>query len=509
MPLQPSHDDFGAKYNQPGAAKQVLTIHNHMFPGADTGIAAIKKDQQLLKADTDELKGCARIDLFGLKQGGTVDSPLVAPLRPRVPTLQPGHKYLLEVVVRTLTVGHAFTQGTADSNQDWVEARISSGGKLIGASGGLGPHGQVDPWAHFLNIYMLDRHGKRIDRRNVQDIFTPLYNHQIPPGAGHIVHYAFTVPEDQRAPLTVRVALCYRKFDATYMNYVYGHDYKAGEPLTYTTKLPIVVIASDKMTFPVAGGPPLTAANPPSPVIPWQRWNDYGIGLLLEGNAGASKGELIQAAAAFKHVEKLGRPDGPINLARVYYKEGRLDAAIAALQRAATFNPPARRWTLAWLNGLVEEQSGNLDQAIENYSSIIHDRYPELDRRRFDFSKDYIVLNRLGQTLVERAQAEHGSPARRRGFLERAARQFDHVLQIDSENVTAHYNLALIYDALGEPKRAARHRNLYQVYRMDNNAADQAIAIARRNSPAADHAAHAIVIYPLQRPGAAEFSGSP
>jgi hypothetical protein len=31
----------------------------------------------------------------------------------------------------------------------------------------------VDPWSHFVNVYMLDREGNRIDRRNPQDIFTP------------------------------------------------------------------------------------------------------------------------------------------------------------------------------------------------------------------------------------------------------------------------------------------------------------------------------------------------
>ena len=50
----------------------------------------------------------------------------------------------------------------------------------------------------------------------------------------------------------------------------------------------------------------------------WERWNDYGIGLLLEGNAGSEKGELRQAEDAFTEVERLGRPDGPLNLARVY-----------------------------------------------------------------------------------------------------------------------------------------------------------------------------------------------
>ncbi len=55
--------------------------------------------------------------------------------------------------------------------------------------------GQVDPWSHFVNVFMLDRRGDRIARRNAQDIFVPLYNHQIPPGAGQTVHYALHVPE--------------------------------------------------------------------------------------------------------------------------------------------------------------------------------------------------------------------------------------------------------------------------------------------------------------------------
>ena len=34
--------------------------------------------------------------------------------------------------------------------------------------------GQVDPWAHFVNAYLLDRYGNRIDRRNAQDIAVAL-----------------------------------------------------------------------------------------------------------------------------------------------------------------------------------------------------------------------------------------------------------------------------------------------------------------------------------------------
>ena len=175
---------------------------------------------------------------------------------------------------------------------------------------------------------------------------------------------------------------------------------------------------------------------------------------------------------------------------------------MAALQRAASFDPPAPRWTLAWLNGLVDKQTGNLDKAIEDYRSILEDRYPELDRRRFDFSEDYEVINELGQTLVERAKQERSAPDRYRQFLTLAAEQFNRTLELDSENVAAHYNLALIYEALGDEKQAAEHRRLHERYRPDDNATDRAISLARRGNKAADHAAQAIVIYPLQRPGA-------
>jgi tetratricopeptide (TPR) repeat protein len=535
MPLQAS-DDFGARFNEPLATRQVLTIHSHLFPGADTGIAALQKDDILMKAEEQILKNSLRVDIFGIKEGGTIDSPLFAPLRPQMVALKTGHTYLLEVVLRTLTLGHQFTQGTVDSNEVWVDAQISSGGTIVGRSGGLGAHREVDPWAHFVNVYMLDKDGNRIDRRNPQDIFTPLYNHQLPPGAGQVVHYVFTVPEDQRGPLEVKVALRYRKFDTIYVNYFDGTDYARGGPLTVTNDLPIVTIASDQISFPVTGvgvgaglaearlgaalstssgqatpaiGSPQVGTEKPAAIPAWQRWNDYGIGLLLEGDRGSSKGELIQAADAFAHVEQLGRPDGPVNLARVYYKEGRLDDAISALQRAAQFDPPAPRWTLAWLNGLASKEVGDLDHAIEDFRSILNDRYPELDERNFDFSKDVIVIDELGQTLVERAKQERASPERRRQLLESAAAQFNNALQVDSEDVSAHYNLALIYEAVGDKQRAEEQRQLHARYRVDDNAADRAIALARKNDKAADHAADAIVIYPLQRPGAASLYGSP
>ncbi len=500
MPLQTS-DDFGAKFINP--TNRLLSIHNHLFPAANTGVAHLRGQPEIVKDHQDFLKGSLRVDIFGLREGGGIDGKLLAPLRPHVPALKRGTKYLLEVVVRTLKVGHPFTQGTVDSNEVWIDAEVRSGNRVVGRNGALGTFNEVDPWAHFLNTYMLDREGNRIDRRNPQDIFTPLYNHQIPPGAAQVAHYELAVPTDATDPLTVEVKLQYRKFDAKYMQYVFGK--------AFTNDLPITTIAADHLTFrlenpapdrPARGGqPPATAQV--SSIPEWQRWNDYGIGLFLEGGErGVEKGELIQAAQAFAEVETLGRFDGPVNLARVYFKEGRLDDAVAALQRAGKASPPAPRWLVAWLNGQVNKQNGFLDKAITEFRSILEDRSPELDQRGFDFSKDYVVIDELGQTYFERAKLERSDPERQKSLLLLAAEQFKKSLALDSEDLTAHHNLALIHAQLGDEKLAAQHRQLHERYRPDNNAADRAIAIERRRNPAADNAAKATVIYPLQRPGA-------
>jgi tetratricopeptide (TPR) repeat protein len=493
MPLQDS-DNFGARdFDGDGQ----LEIHDHMFPGANTAIAKlVGLPDTVIERHRQFNEGVMRLDLFALRRGGETDGELLGPLRPELPTIQPGERYLVETVIRTVKMGHPFTQGTADSNEVWIDAVVhDSTGRVIGRSGGMGEDGRIDPWSHFVNIYMLDREGRRIDRRNAQDIFTPLYNHQIPPGAADVVHLGLEVPEDVQGPLTVDVKLRYRKFDTTYMKIVYGED--------YVNTLPILTLAHDRIELPVAGG---EAPAQTSPIDPWQRWNDYGIGLLRKG--GKTKGELAGAEYAFQQVEALGRPDGPINLARVYLAQGTVqDQAIAALERAAAFDPPAPPWLVAWFSGLVDKQNGNLDRAIESFRSIVTADTAELRERGFDFSKDWRVWNELGQTLVERARMERGDARReaREVLLRDAAACFEKTLTLDAEDAAAHYNLAQVSRELGDAEKAAFHLERYQIYKPDDNARDRAIAVARAADPAANHAAEAIVIYDLHRDGAFEL----
>src|SRR5262249_57147466 len=131
--------------------------------------------------------------------------------------------------------------------------------------------------------------------RNPHDIYTPLYDHQIPPGAAHVVHYDFTVPNDLAAPVEFRVRLRYRKFDHEYMSILYGAADKDGKPtvpfdeqLKRVPNLPLIDLCEDRVTLPVEGG--AAVAEQKSPIEPaWQRWNDYGIGYFLAADADGEK----------------------------------------------------------------------------------------------------------------------------------------------------------------------------------------------------------------------------
>jgi tetratricopeptide (TPR) repeat protein len=496
MQLQPSADPAARDFDNSGQR----SIHNHQFPAANTALAhLLELPDWVSEAHRKHLSDAARVDIFGIKEPGRIDGELIAPLRPELPVLKPGKTYLVELVIRTTGIGHHMTQGTSDSNQLWIDITATANGRVIGRSGGMNGEGTVDPWSYFVNTYVLDKDGNRIDRRNAQDIFVALYNHQIPPGAAAVVHYLLSVPADADGPVAIEARLCYRKFDTTYLKYILGDDFSVND-------LPITTMAADRIILPVQGqrdGIPEQTSDIPTVI----RWNDYGISLLREGNGGSSRGELRQAEHAFRQVAKLDSAMGSLNLARVYFKQGQLDEAATALRQASASDPPAPPWTIAWYSALIDRENGHLDEAIDTLQHIVDNRFREARKRGFDFSRDIRVLNTLGRTLFERSRQERGEAhqADRVKLLERSRNWFLKTLEIDPENLAAHYNLAQVYQELGMLEAAEEHRHLHEKYRPDDHAVEQAVARHRSSNPAADHAAAAIAIYDLDRAGAYDY----
>ncbi|MBM4110492.1 MAG: hypothetical protein FJ254_03915 [Phycisphaerae bacterium] len=492
MLARPS-DDFGAKVRDGR-----LAILDHGFVSANPATPLLSG---LTGADTVQakceafLQGTMRVDLFGIRRGTDIDAPLEAPLDPMRPAISPGESLLVEVVTRTLKLGHEFTQGTSDSNEIWLDVTVRSGDRIIGRSGGVDGERAVDPWSKFLNTFMLDREGHRIDRRNAQDIFVALYNNQIPPGAGDVTHFGLTLPDDLAAPVTIDVALRYRKFDTTYRHFV--------DPASGPNTLPVLTLATDSITLPWTGAG-IADASPAQQTAPpeWERWYDYGIGLFRQGNRGSQKGDLRGAEIAFRKVEELGRGEGALGLARTYLKEGRLDEAVTALDRAAQAQSPAYPWSIAWFSAQVDRQNGNLEAAVRNMEAVKASAFPLAIERGFDFGRDDRLLVDLAQVQYEWARSCSATdPAKARDLFTSARSNLDAALALDPESASAWFVLSQVATDQGETELAERARTEHERYKLDDNARDVAITAARARYPAANHAAEPIVIYDLQRQG--------
>ena len=154
----------------------------------------------------------------------------------------------------------------------------------------------------------------------------------------------------------------------------------------------------------------------------------------------------------------------------------------------------------------MNQQNGYLEEALASFQSLIEMDTEETRRRGFDFSKDYRVLNQIGVALFDLAKLERGEARKpaRLALLEKARASFEKTLELDPENLSAHYNLGLLLgpSELNEPERAKHHQSEHRRYKPDDNSRDSAVAAARRRDPAANHASEAVVLYDLGRPGA-------
>ena len=399
-------------------------LHDHVFPAANTALPAIRNDAETLRKTQDFLRNkVLTIDIFGVRRGDAL-----VPLDGAPPPLRAGETVEVEVVVRTRGIGHPYTNGTADSNETWVslEARGSAGPFF--ASGVVDDAGRLDAGADRLWTLIVDPAGEHMDRRQPQDIRVPLYNNGIGPGAARVVHYRLRVPDDARGSVTLTAGTHYRKFSRDYTTFSMG----ASQP-----SMPVTTLASDTVTFPVAASrlPPSAPRGNPDPL--WQRWNDYAIGLFLQG-------DLRGASRAWTRVAELAKdkPDGPLNRARAEIAEGRLSDAKDSLAEAERRRPGWGK--TAFFRSTVAKDEGRLDDAEKDLKAVLQ-----------KFPLDRVAWNNLG--LVYWLA----------GRLPEALAAYGKTLAIDPEDLNAHYNRMRVYRAMGDRKNADLEDAAYRKYKDD------------------------------------------
>jgi len=516
MPLAPSRD----------AGNINGFVHDHRFPGANTALPVANQDPEQLKITTDFLQDeQVSIDIFAMTEPGASAATsaaaarrsfaeprlsssfavgeeqgmavgvgsrrlgpaekIIAPLSQSNAIVRQGDSLRLDVVVRTLKVGHFFPAGTVDAFDVWIELKaVDKQGQTLFWSGAVADDGKgpVEAGAHFYRSFMLDGHGNPINKRNAWATRATLYVNLIPPGAADVARFRLRIPDDCTDEITISAKLNYRKFDWWHTQFAYagmpdpcdteakvsphfddrrwlftGSLDQVSGTLKEIPVVPIVEMAQDHLRMQVlpaqANLPDLPKTADPQT---WERWNDYGIGLLRQGD---TKG----AERAFRRVTQLdpNYVDGWVNVARAQLQEGNIDGAETSLTRALALDPKLAK--SRYFYGLALKSRGEYDQALE-----------QLRLAAAAYPRDRVVANQIGRIYFLKKEYQN------------AITELQKVLAIDPEDLQAHYNLMLSYRGLGDMDKARQEQTLYLRFKADESA--QIITGQyRREDPAANN----------------------
>lgn len=476
-------------------------VHSHRFPGANTALPVANQDPEQLKITEDFLKDkILSVDIFALsparaevKPGAVSQSelsttfavgeeaeakitpssqgevvPVTAPLSRVQPVVRRGDTVRVDVVVRTKKIGHFFPGGTVDAYDTWLELKgTDDTGQTVFWSGMVEDNGRgpVEKGAHFYRSLQVDAHGNRINKRNAWATRAVVYVHLIPPGAADAAHYRLHVPENAGNKITLHARLCYRKFAWWNTQFSFAGVPDSAQPNSDVTPdfddrkfaftaslkgvsakeeripdLPVVALAENEVILQVAS--PSTPIPEPKVVLQkddWQRWNDYGIGLFLQG-------DLKGAQAAFQKVTEIDadNPDGWVNIGRAAVQEGDMERARVVLEKALSLSPGLARAHFFYAK--VLRNDGNYEGAAEHLRKVLA-QYP----------RDRVALNDQGRILfLQRKYAD-------------AVKVLQNVLAVDPEDLQAHYNLMLCYNGLGNEKQAREHQIRYLRFKADES----------------------------------------
>ncbi len=486
-------------------------VHSHRFPAANTAVPLANGDDAQMRATEDFLKsGFITVDIFAIspvegnkgqtamvRRGDTVQAnstfavgeeaeqsgaavirdvgQVAAPVDQSGLCVEPGTTVRVDAVVRTRKIGHFFPGGTVDAFDTWLELQAKDAdGRVIFWSGNVtdGGKGPVEPGAHFYRSYQLDGQSNPIDKRNAWQARSLLYVRLIPPGAADVAHYLVDIPKDARGPIEFTARLNYRKFSWYYTQFAYAGQPKPGQdpallgrdhnglqyvfdarsiPANVSGKirgripdLPVITLAQAKVAVPLGQSAWL-------PVVRKQdreRWNDWGIGLLLQG-------DLKGAEYAFKRVTEAepAYADGWLNVARALIQEGETDAAKPYIAKALELAPAfGRIW---FFKAAIQKADGDYDGALQS-----------LERVRAQYPRDRVALNQIARIL----------------FLKRnyaaAVRALQQVNDIDPEDVQMHYTWMLCARGLGDAAAAAREETLFRRFKAEESS--QALTARRR-----------------------------
>ena len=405
------------------------TFASHRWTAGNTAVPFYYGFDEQLKKTTEFLQSgnYLNVDLFSIKKKGET---MVAPVGSVPFNLKPKDTIQTLVVIQNKNIGHSLIPEVRDLYEAWVEFTVKqSDGTEIYHSGFLKPDGALDPRAHSFTNRPVDENGVFVDNHRVFAIHSVAFDNTIQSGRSGMVRYEFQIPADAKGPLSITARVNYRHLRQSYLNNIFGPDHPAYPVIEITSRTRSVNLGDNP------AGEPDPQDNPD-----WMRWNNYGI-------ASLDQLQYADAVDAFNQVVKL-RPDyadGYTNIGLTDIEWEKYESARKSLHMSLSLaNDNARA---LYYMALVERRAGNADAEIADLQKVVA-QYP--------LSRD--------------AHRELGKSFYRQGRAEEAVAQFEALQTIDPDDVTAHYNLAILYGRMGLDKKSAEQAALFTAKKVDPTA---------------------------------------
>jgi tetratricopeptide (TPR) repeat protein len=413
--------DYGAKNGM---------FASHSWAAGNTAVPFYYGFDEQLRKTTAFLKAgnYLNVDIFALQKAG--DDKIIGPLGSVPFSLKTNDVIQALVVIQNKNIGHSLIPEVRDLYEAWVEFNAKdAAGKEIYHSGFIKPDGMLDERAHSFTNRPVNVDGGFVDNHKVWTIHSVAYDNSVQSGRSVLVRYQFRIPSDLRGPITITAKVNYRHFRQSYMNNVFGNDHPA---------YPVVEIASRTRTLNVGENPVIPAEAGDNP--DWMRWNNLGIAYL-------DQQQYSDAVRAFSEVVNL-RPDYPdayTNIALTEIQWEKYDSARATIQRALALSPNNAR-ALYYL-ALLQRRAGDYDAETANLKKVA-EQFPQ--------SRD--------------ARRDLGLAFYRQHNYVKAREQFEALQQIDPDDLTAHYNLSIIYRRMGMDQQAAEQQAEFITKKFDPGA---------------------------------------
>ena len=411
-------------------------ITSHRWAAANTAIPHFFGYKEQLAEVTKFLKDDKLgVDIFALhiQPDGKSKEKLVAPINRKDFKIRAGDTLTADVIITNKNIGHSFPPELRDFYEAYVEFTVADEtGKAIYKSGFIQPDGKLDEKAHAYKTHLVKGDGSYNDLHHIWQTKTVAYNLAIQSGRSDLARYKFVVPENIGGKINLTAKLMYRRFNRTFSDYV----------LNKSEDYPIVEMAKSERILLVG------EENKKEPVDPknnndWRRWNNYGISLL-------DQRQFPQAADAFDEVidfKNEYRAFAYTNKALALMELGGWKEAEGLIEKALKID--AENYRAIFQLGRIDRVRSRLDKAEAEFKKVL-EKYP----------RDRVTLQQLGE--LAKIKAETVEESQRKNQLEIAKGFYQQVLAIDPEDASAHYNMMLISQKLGDRETARKEAKIFQ-----------------------------------------------